>query len=262
MSSDEPELQQHFRSRWNLVVGIAVVLFLAALLFPAIQSARESARRTCCLCDLKNLGLAMWSYKESHGRFPPASYIGVPGDPSHSWRVLLLPGINEDELYRQYHFTEPWDGSSNREIAAKLRIGVSGSFPVYHCASDFQGGPLDTSYVMIVGKGMVSTGADSASAEQINDGLSQTILVAEMSASGIPWMAPCDLPFDQMSFSINALTSPCIRSAHPGTANVMTCDGAVFSLPETTDPELIKALLTIAGGEDTGEAFACIQSKQ
>ena len=103
---------------------------------------------------------------------------------------------------------------------------------------------LDTSYVMVVGKETMSAGTNSIRIKDITDDLSNTIMLAEMSESGIPWMAPRDLNFDTMTFKINDPKGKGIRSKHPGVADVGLFDGSARALSENIDPKVLRALLT------------------
>jgi hypothetical protein len=64
--------------------------------------------------------LAVANYVEEHGHYPPAFLADENGKPMHSWRVLILPYIEERELYKQYKSDEPWDGPSNRKLASRM----------------------------------------------------------------------------------------------------------------------------------------------
>src|SRR5690606_17767117 len=98
-------------SGWSLAVVLIVgavvgLLFcggiLVALLLPAVQSARETARRVQCANNLKQIGLAMHNYMDVNGAFPPAYLADSDGKPMHSWRVLILPYMEHRSLYDRY----------------------------------------------------------------------------------------------------------------------------------------------------------------
>ena len=97
-------------------------------------------------------------------------------------------------------------------------------------------------------------GPTAKTAVDIRDGVANTILIAEMSESGIHWMQPCDLHVDGMRFKVNDETGAGIRSKHPpGGAYVLFADGKVQFILDGIDPGLVKALTTIAGGEDVSK---------
>ena len=81
---------------------VGVVLcggILTALLLPAIQAAREAARRASCSNNLKQINLALLNYENAHKCFPPAYIPDEDGTPMHSWRVLILPYLEQNALY-------------------------------------------------------------------------------------------------------------------------------------------------------------------
>ena len=101
-------------------------------------------------------------------------------------------------------------------------------------------------------------GENSVGEGDVSDGLQNTLLVVEMSDSGIHWAEPRDVKADEMSYRTNDPDRPCIRSRHAGGANVALCDGSVKYLWDSIPPQLIKALTTIAGGEDVREFWRSI----
>ncbi len=235
-------------------VAIPAVLFvggiLVALLLPAVQAAREAARRVQCTNNLKQISLALHNYAQQYKCFPPAYIADKDGKPMHSWRVLILPFLEENELYRQYKFDEPWDGPHNKLLAARMP-----SF--YRCPTEHGDSfAPETSYAMIVGPHAFSDGPTPRSPEQIGmkDGLSNTIMAAECAGAGINWMEPRDLDTEKMTFHIDTSSDHSkpttdISSCHPGTANVAFGDGSVRALSSSTDPKVLEALTTIDGGE-------------
>ena len=96
------------------LVSLVFVPVMLALLLPAVQAAREAARRAQCTNNLKQIGLAMHNYASANGAFPPAAIYDANGKPLLSWRVLILPYLEQDSLYKQFHLAEPWDSPHNK----------------------------------------------------------------------------------------------------------------------------------------------------
>ncbi len=238
---------------WSFrVIKACIVIALIVLMIPAWHGIftideREGPRRHQCYNNLKQIGLAMHKYHEAYGCFPPAYVEDDEGRPMYSWRVLLLPFMEEDEqaLHAQFRLDEPWDSPENLRV-----LNAVGERSHLHCPSDENSPSTETNYVMIVGEESLSQGSNSVELAQIDDGTSNTIMVVEVVDSGIQWTEPRDLKANEITFRINDDQRLGIGSRHPGGANVLLCYGVVTFLAETTEPELVRSLMTIAGGEE------------
>ena len=212
--------------RWLLTLGFFITM-VGTWLWLFVTGARVSAVTTGCIGQNKMFGLAALSYDFLKKHYPAAYVVDAPGQPPRSWRAELLPQFGMQELYDQYHRGEPWNSPDNRKLAGGLPVGMSGITPMFHCATDRASAWLDTSYVMVVGPHTISPGPTGRATVEIPKGTGYTVLFAEMSESGIPWMEPRDLNFDSMSFKINDKQIAGIRSKHPGVAVVGMADGSV-----------------------------------
>ncbi len=232
------------------VLGGVVVFggILIALLLPAIQAAREAARRATCINHMKQIAVAMHNYHDVHGSFPPAYLADEDGKPMHSWRVLILPYMEEQFIYEQYDFDQPWDSPHNLALADMISN-------VYRCPSSPSVDSAETSYMMIVGPDTISDGTSASRFRDITDGTANTIMLVEVDQPLSNWMEPRDLDATQISYEVNDGVNPGIGSPHPTVANVTFCDGSVHSIDDHTDPELIKSMTTIAGGEDVSDFY-------
>lgn len=236
-----------------------VVGILIALLLPAIQSAREASRRMQCESNMKQIALALLAYEHHYKCLPPAFMLDEDGKPRHSWRVLILPYLERQDLYQKYRFDEPWDGPHNKSLVAEIPA-------VYRCPTEtgLRGESCTTSYVMLVGPHAISDGptarrlADITDVDE-HDGGSNTIVLVEAAGRGINWMEPRDLNVEEMTFCITCLrdgeaacTENDITSCHEGMTCVAFSDGSVRCLSPNVDRTLLKALTTIDGGEKFG----------
>ena len=102
---------------------------------------------------------------------------------------------------------------------------------------------------MVVGPKAFSAGSTTTKKEDFTDGTAHTIALVEMSKSGIHWMEPRDLNYDEMSFKINDPNGQGLRSEHPGVVNVLYADGAVRSVRQDVDPQVLKRLFYNLGQE-------------
>jgi len=190
-------------SRWptflfKLLFYAAIFGILIALLLPAIQYSHRSYRGGSCLGNLKQIELALHSYKETRGNFPPAYIADANGKPMHSWRVLILPYLEGGALYDLYDFDEPWDGPNNRLLWKYM--------PDYYrcpgCKRAEEHGlgkhsPHATSYFAVVGPQTVWPESDTTKLNGISEDNSQTVMLVE-SLESIGWMEPKDIRFEDL----------------------------------------------------------------
>jgi len=229
-----------------IIGGGLVVLFVcggivAALMLPAVQSAREAARRASCVNNLKQIALAFHNYHDTYKTFPPAYIPDENGQPKHSWRVLILPFLGESGIYNAYNFDEPWNSPNNLAV-------TSTPLPVYRCPSDPGGISPTTDYMVITGPGTVFDGVKATKISEIRDGTSNTILVVEVVGTNTNWAEPVDLDASNLTLPFGSgMNSP--GSHHPGGINAALCDGSVRFLADTISPEIINALITKSGQE-------------
>lgn len=236
----------------GIIGGVVLLLLLCcgggALFFfrsagVAVTQVRGAAQRTQCVNNLKQIGLALHNYHDVNQSFPPAYIADANGKPMHSWRVLILPYLDQQALYQQYRFDEPWDGPHNSQLAARMP-------PVFHCPDD-PAGTSQTHYLAVSGPGTAFDGSQGARISAFTDGLSNTLLVVE-STKATNWMAPVDLDAAEMSFVINDPTKPAIGSPHEGGANLLYGDGSVHFATPAVSAETIRGLTTRAGNEVPG----------
>lgn len=206
---------------------------------------REAVRNSQCRGNYGILHLALHNYHDTYKCLPPAFIADANGKPIHSWRVLILPFLDGNEIYKQYDFREPWDGPNNRKLADKW------NHHTWQCPNNPEFGQnLMTNYVAVVGPQTAFPGDRSVTFDDFRDGLENTILLVEIANSDIHWMEPRDLNFDEMSFAINDPQRSSISAPHPtGPAVVFADRISGYRLDRSLRPKTVKALLTIAGGE-------------
>ncbi len=239
-----------------LTVGAVCFLFLlcsgliGSILTQNMPSSWDAVRRSECRRNLDQIATAVSLYENDYGCFPPAYTTDLQGNRLHSWRTLLLPYLGEETLYETLDLEEPWDSDSNRLLH-------DAPVDVFQCPADSVGKSTDTSYVMIVGPEGISDGGKPRKAVEVTDGVSQTILLVEMSGGGIHWMEPRDLPWEETDFTINGAST--ISSEHEGGAHVVMCDGMVEFLADDMLPGDVRALATRAGEEPTPEFLGFVE---
>ena len=235
------------------LLGLAVVVMgLSGLMLREISCAKRAERRAWCCSHLKMIATALQNYHDVHGCFPPSCTLDRAGKPMHSWRVLLLPYLGESDLYARYRLDEPWNSENNRRLA-KL------STECYRCPADTSAAEGTTSYLAVVGPHAAWRKEKALRMSDITDGISYTIMLVEVSDSGINWMEPRDLSFDEAAARISAGLSPDgklgIRSRHTSVVNCGFGNVQAHCLEKNISPTLLRGLLTADGREDVSEFF-------
>ena len=215
---------------------------LGVTLMDSIQRVRSAAARTQSANNLKQIALAMHNFHDTYGAFPPHAIYGKDGKALLSWRVQILPFIEQQELYKQFHLDEPWDSPHNKKLLEVMPKVYA--VPVDEKASKAH----ETHYLGFVGKGAFFTGKKGIRIADITDGTSNTILVAE-AAKSVPWTKPDDLPFEA------GKPLPKLGAFWPNGFQAAFCDGSVRMLRKDISEKTLRAVITINGGEVLGDDF-------
>jgi prepilin-type N-terminal cleavage/methylation domain-containing protein/prepilin-type processing-associated H-X9-DG protein len=272
----------------ELLVVLAIIGVLVALLLPAVQAAREAARRTACQNNLRQIGIGLHNYHAARREFP----IGCIGCTAAgavngvfrqiAWSAYVLPYIEEKQAWEMFDVTQPYNSAANRAAGSTI-------IPIYLCPSTVtapqRNGPTtgdvngngqwdpgdDLAYIDyggMFGHPPYATGPDNLllgtgvmiyeraiSAKQITDGLSQTIMVGEDSGrSGVgsnngTWADGQNIFDVGDKGAINKMQSNELWSDHKGGVNTAFCDGSAHFLSETIDLKVLYALCTRDQGD-------------
>ncbi|MEM7312184.1 MAG: DUF1559 domain-containing protein, partial [Planctomycetota bacterium] len=239
----------------NRKYGIATV-FLVFLLgihffYIGITNSRPNAVHFQCENNVKQIGLAILFYESAHKQFPPPYSVDSEGNPLHSWRVLILPYLDEVELYEKFNLDEPWDSPANLTAAENMP-------EVYRCpCMAEEDHPMTTSYVTITGSKSPWPARGKRSIREITDGASETILVLESPRHRTLWTAPVDMRLKEISpanvngdaINLQPLGPPLHASNGGSVTPACFCDGHVSWLPESLNWKELKAMATSSGGE-------------
>lgn len=217
----------------------------AASLLPAIGSARKAARRAQATNNLKQLALAMHNFHDSYRAFPAGYSADKEGHPLLSWRVHILPFVEQSGLYEEFHLDEPWDSPHNKKLIERM--------PSVYKAPGSKCNPGMTNYLGVGGADGVfvrpaegeqlksPTGIGFAN---ITDGTSNTIMIVEASDElAIPWTQPGDYAPDKES-PVKGLVG-----LRRGGFLAAFCDGSVHFISKTVDPETLNLLFTKSDGK-------------
>jgi hypothetical protein len=214
-----------------IVVLLAIPAVLVALLIPAGGAARQAARRAQSSNNMKQIMLAMHNYHDVYGCFPPAVVNDASGKPLFSGRVLLLPYLEQQNIYNMWDQTQPWNSTANQALSQNI-------IPTFHDPAD-EGPPGQTSYLFVTGQGTIGEPGTKVTLQTITDGTSNTIAFVEVKGSNINWAEPRDWD----------VANPLPPSNHNSGNLVGFADGSVRPLAPKTPPTAIQAATTRSGGE-------------
>jgi hypothetical protein len=222
----------------RIILYVMMFGVLIALLLPAVTNrAGDGGPRFAAKSNLKQIGMAMHNYLATNQSFPAQAIRDKNGKPLLSWRVALLPyfeqGNVDEYLYGQFHLDEPWNSVHNLRLVERMP-------DVYRNPRTPEAGR--TIYLGAVGDKTIFGGKAGVTAQDISDGLSNTIMVVEADYS-VPWTKPEDLDYDP-EIPLNGL-----GHAHPGVFSALLSDGSVRFLLDSIKPDVLRGLMTINGGE-------------
>jgi hypothetical protein len=208
----------------------------AVLVLEAVQKTRGAAARAQAQNNLKQIGLALHNYHDTMNSFPPQATYDKNGKPMLSWRVFILPYIEQQELYKQFHLDEPWDSEHNKKLLAQMP-------KVYASPADEKSAKEHSTHFQgFFGKGAFFEGKKGISIASITDGTSNTLMIVE-ATKAVPWSKPEDIPFDPAK-ELPKLGLPGAQGFQAG-----FCDGSVRFISNTIKPQTLKSLITRDGGE-------------
>jgi hypothetical protein len=193
---------------------------------------RDAHDRMLSTNNLSRLTLATINYADSRrGRLPTQAVYGADGKPLLSWRVLILPYLEQDDLYRQFHLDEPWDGPHNKKLLARM--------PRVFALPGSPAGTSETHYLAFVGKSAFFEGKEGLQYPvSFPDGTGNTIMYVEAS-KGVPWTKPEDLPFDPAKPLL-----PLLGGHFRGGFNVSMGNGAVRFVSKEISEKTLRAVIT------------------
>ncbi len=261
----------------ELLAVIAIIGVLVALTMPAVQSAREAARRTQCQNNLKQVGLALHNYVATTDAFP-IGYLSWPGQgvaPGWAWSAAVLPQLEQASVYQSINIAIPVDAHENDTVRlTALAVFVcpsdrrSGAFTE---TSTLPRGPTEartTSYAGCQGIGGSLPGNGlfvankSIRPRDVRDGLSQTLAVGERGSFLVQnaWAGAMSIgrggdqvlaqtPSASSGLGATDTQPTSFASPHPGVIEFAMADGSIRAVKKTVDPAVYRALATRNGRE-------------
>jgi hypothetical protein len=207
------------------IMVFPIIAILIAMLLPAVNAAREAARRMDSTNKVRNHSLAMMMYQDQEGALPAA--FGSADGPPLSWRMALAPYLEEGQVHVQYNFEQPWDSADN--------LPLSQSMPAVFQNPNLMT-PGVTNYLVLA-----SNETAFPPNEPVRDlrAASQTILIVEADEDrAVPWTKPQDIDYDP-NVPLNGL-----GTFRPGVFVVSFGDASARSISSDIDPEVFRAMAT------------------
>jgi prepilin-type processing-associated H-X9-DG protein len=224
----------------TLLAGVLVTLYA----LPSTYS-QPASRRAQCINNLKQITMALLEYEEDHGHLPPPYTTDDQGNPLQSWRVLILPYLEYQQLYDAIDLTKPWYHPDNLALQSPMP-------EIFRCPS-FESNPgsldLTTAYVVVVGDRTAWPCVGQREFREITDGLFNTLAVLESEQQRLHWMSTDDPWFEAIEKPHGVGDTPLANGVHNGGSNYSLLDGAVRFLDGDLDFQEFVALITIDDGE-------------
>ncbi len=200
---------------------------------------QEFQSRDRSMQNLLRIGTALMQYHTRNGRFPPAAIHGKDGKPLYSWRVILLPYLGQQALYKEFRLEEAWDSEHNKKLLEKMPA-------VYACPGPpKKRSPGKTHYQVFVGPRAAFEGREGLRMIDFTDGTANTLLAAE-AAEAVPWTAPQDLRYEP------GKPLPKVGGVFKGGFNALFASGGSRFLPADLPAGTLEAYITRNGGEGVG----------
>jgi len=201
----------------------------------AADSALLQVKRREVMRSLKEVAIGFHSYHDVNKRFPDTAIKNADGMPLLSWRVQLLPYLDQKALYDEFHLDEPWDSEHNRKLIERMP-------DVYRLTTNLPRGK--TAIVLPIGKETAWPEGRGLKIREFTDGTSRTILAVEADDEhAVTWTQPEDLDFDP------AKPTAGLGSRFGDGFLALSADGAAHFLPLDADPNTLRQLFTPAGRE-------------
>ena len=199
-----------------------------ATLLPAAAALRQKAAVTQSINNLRQIAIAMHNYHDANKTFPPQATVDKNDRPLLSWRVLILPYIEQKPLYDQFHLNEPWDSEHNKPLIAKMPVTYRSPLSKTKIEDGL------TTYVVPFGPKAFFSGKKTGSIRDITDGTSNTIMAFDVDDSkAVTWTRPDDYPVaPKMKFA---------GLVPPGVGKILAAffDGSVRQLSARTPDETL-----------------------
>ena len=223
----------------KVLIAVGIVLLIFAFMSPGIRNTSEVRRRVSFHNNLRLLTFALHNYHDTYGSFPPAYTMDEQGNRLHSWRTLILPYLEEKELYDAIDLTKPWDDPANAFALRKPILSYQSLSPETELH--------ETTILGIAVKGGIFSTSNPVSLDQVTDDHARTLIAIEVPLEyAVPWMQPTDA--DE---NILKSISPEANFAFRGMVHTLLVNGSCYNIGLNQSTNTILQMATYAGGEES-----------
>ena len=236
------------KKRTWMPVWIASAIFAFCVIFGIIAITnlwprlRQSIQRTAQSQDfdkMKSIAAALNAYSNRYGTYPPPTVKDADGMPLYSWRVLVLPFMGYEDLYKKFDLAKPWDSAVNANLFREMPIEFASQ------NSPDALGNFETNYVLLVGAGTLFPPSGPVSKKGIDQ---PTLLIVETKNNCI-WSCPGDLDLGR-SFKVGNKPMVDLGGLYQDSFTAMTVDEEAMRFPLAVPQSVLDALVTPNGGEN------------
>lgn len=233
------------RSWMPAIVGVSVALTVLLtgiiafrLAWPNIQSNMMRVAQGRDLDNMQAIARALNAYSDRYGTYPPPAVVDASGKKLYSWRVLILPFLGYESLYKEFELSQAWDSPTNSNLYRKM----PSEFASPNSPSALSG--YETNYVLITGNGTLFPVAGPLSNKKID---SETILLVE-TMNSVVWSEPGDIDINR-GLKVGNKSMVDMGGLHKGSFTAVTTDETSMRIPADVPQSVLDALVTANGGE-------------
>jgi len=236
------------------IMGAAVGLFCVVLIvvvlivqvgLPAAAEMRAAEINQKSQDQLERLMAALNAYHADHGSYPPAYFVDEAGKPSHSWRVMILPYLGREDVYRQYDFTKSWNSVENTALINQM--------PSEFTMDRGMNSDGMTNIVAVVGRDTIFPYEKSTARSEIIDDPSTVLALVELNGPGLEWTRPdhhLDIAKGNHQLTvIGDPDDPLAAASGSISGNIVMISEDSYHLNDMTAVQMIEELATKSGGE-------------
>lgn len=221
-----------------VLLGLAFQQWIA----PAMRLAQARRAVVASSVNLKRIADALDAYAAEYGSYPPPAVLDEAGTPILSWRVLILPQLGRDDLYRKFRLDEDFNSPHNLELQNLMPDQFRGEGQPGGASA------IDTPFTLITGEGTLFPAAGPLKPSDVTDNPKTTILLTEGNRTVNLWTAPEDLTL-RRSTSVSGEANLGVGGGRPFVAAAISVAGNPLYLPNNLSAQELRGLITPRGGE-------------